>query len=77
MSKAVVVLPRREASSDMLSKKPAMVIKASLAVLRSLSSAIFSLTFDRVRTNNNAKGEKMKDWESSSHFSHFLRWRAR
>lgn len=36
--------PLFAASSEMLAKKPAMVVRASLAVLRSLSSAIFTLT---------------------------------
>lgn len=36
--------PLFAASSEMLTKNPAMVTRASLAVLRSLSSAIFNLT---------------------------------
>lgn len=42
--KAVALPPLFAASSEMLTKKPAMVTSASLAVLRSLSSAIFNLT---------------------------------
>lgn len=37
--------PLFAASLEMLTKNPDMVIRASLAVLRSLSSAIFSLTW--------------------------------
>lgn len=39
---AVALPPLLSASSEMLTKNPAMATRASLAVLRSLSSAIFS-----------------------------------
>lgn len=44
-SKGVALPPLFAASSEMLTKNPDMVMSASLAVFRSLSSAIFNLTW--------------------------------